>query len=205
MQVELVMFKSDGSRRDFTIAEGVTIVGRKHTCDLRIPLTSVSRQHCELTLKQNQLLVRDLGSSNGTFHNGNRVQSATLKAGDELAIGPVTFTVVVDGKPAKVKTIRSAVVPRPTSSNASGTPIVQKKPRELSDKHIPTPTPSSVDEEHLSPTVDLDDPTATLEALASSQRQPKDQIEFADPDDSILDLLKDDDDDLFYGKPDKKK
>ena len=41
MQVTLVMFKADGTRRDFPLKKDRIVVGRKNTCDLRIPLSSV--------------------------------------------------------------------------------------------------------------------------------------------------------------------
>jgi pSer/pThr/pTyr-binding forkhead associated (FHA) protein len=44
--------------------------------------------------------IEDLGSSNGTFHNGEKVQDAQLAPGDTVQIGPVTFLVQIDGVPA---------------------------------------------------------------------------------------------------------
>ena len=89
MNVTLVMFKSDGTRRDFPLSKQTTLIGRTNQCDLRVPLSSVSREHCEIVLEQQAVVIRDLGSSNGTYHNRRRVQQTTLIAGDEVAIGPV--------------------------------------------------------------------------------------------------------------------
>lgn len=105
----LAMFKSDGTRRDFPLVKDRVVIGRKNNCDLRIPLTAVSRQHCEVTIDQSQVTVKDLGSSNGTYHNNVRVQEATLSAGDELVVGPVVFTLIVDGQPADIKPVRTVV------------------------------------------------------------------------------------------------
>ncbi len=109
MEVTLVMFKSDSSRREFPVKPEGFVIGRKNTCDLRVPLTSVSRQHCELKVEDGRVKVRDVGSSNGTFHNSIRVQEAVLEAGDELVVGPVVFTVVIDGKPDVIDPVRSLV------------------------------------------------------------------------------------------------
>lgn len=109
MEVTLVMFKSDSSRREFPVKPGGFVIGRKNTCDLRVPLNSVSRQHCELKVEDGKVVVRDVGSSNGTFHNSIRVQEAVLEAGDELVVGPVVFTVVIDGKPDVIEPVRSLV------------------------------------------------------------------------------------------------
>jgi FHA domain len=100
MQVVLVMFRADGERRSFSIVREMTVVGRREDCDLRIPLGDVSRKHCRFILEDGAFRVEDLGSSNGTFHNGQKVQDATLAAGDTVTIGPVTFLVQIDGVPA---------------------------------------------------------------------------------------------------------
>ncbi len=100
MQAILVMFRADGERRSFSIARDMTVIGRREDCDLRIPLGEVSRKHCRMVRDGETLRLEDLGSSNGTFHNGHRVQEATLAPGDSVQIGPVVFVLQVDGVPA---------------------------------------------------------------------------------------------------------
>ncbi len=95
-----MMIKADGSRRRFPLPDGPTTVGRKNSCGLRIPLTSVSRLHCEFRVEDGRVSLRDLGSSNGTFKNGQRIQDTDLVAGDQVEVGPVRFTLVIDGQPA---------------------------------------------------------------------------------------------------------
>jgi pSer/pThr/pTyr-binding forkhead associated (FHA) protein len=100
MQVALFMFTPDGQRRRFPLQRDVTVIGRREDCDLRIPLTEVSRKHCRLVKDANGLRLEDLGSSNGTFHNGSRVQESLVQPGDHVQIGPVLFTVQIDGFPS---------------------------------------------------------------------------------------------------------
>jgi pSer/pThr/pTyr-binding forkhead associated (FHA) protein len=100
MQAVLVMFRSDGERRSFSIARDITVIGRREDCDLRIPLGDISRKHCRLIRDGESMRLEDLGSSNGTFHNGQRVQEATLTPGDSVQVGPVVFVLQVDGVPA---------------------------------------------------------------------------------------------------------
>ena len=100
MQVVLVMFTAAGERRSFSLSKDLTTIGRRENADLRIPLGDVSRKHCRLTLRGNQLHLNDLGSSNGTLVNGARVDSADLHPGDVLKVGPVQFVVQIDGQPA---------------------------------------------------------------------------------------------------------
>lgn len=100
MGVVLVMFRPDGQRRSFSITRDMTVIGRREDCDLRIPLGDVSRKHCRLILDGDTIKVEDLGSSNGTYRNGERIQQAELTPGDTLQIGPVVFVLQVDGMPA---------------------------------------------------------------------------------------------------------
>src|SRR5689334_22696523 len=101
MQAVLVMFRSDGERRSFSITRSITVIGRREDCDLRIPLGDVSRKHCRVVLEDDTLRLEDLGSSNGTYHNGQRVEKdALLQAGDSIQVGPVVFVLQVDGVPA---------------------------------------------------------------------------------------------------------
>src|SRR5687768_13618518 len=100
MQAVTVMFRSGGALRSFSIARDRTVIGRREDCDLRIPLGDVSRKHCRLVRDGDILKVEDLGSSNGTFLNGQRVQEALLSPGDSIQVGPVVFVLQVDGEPA---------------------------------------------------------------------------------------------------------
>lgn len=100
MQAVLVMFRSDGERRSFSIARDMTVIGRREDCDLRIPLGEVSRKHCRLIRDGDVMKIEDLGSSNGTFLNAHRVQEALLSPGDSIQVGPVVFVLQVDGTPA---------------------------------------------------------------------------------------------------------
>jgi predicted component of type VI protein secretion system len=100
MGVVMVMFRADQQRRSFSVTRDMTVIGRREDCDLRIPLGDVSRKHCRLILDGEAIKVEDLGSSNGTYKNGERIQQAEISAGDTLQVGPVVFVVQVDGFPA---------------------------------------------------------------------------------------------------------
>lgn len=111
MQVVLVMFKANGQRKDFKLKKPDTIIGRGNESDLRIPLAVVSRKHCELAIVGDSLTVEDLGSSNGTLVNNRRIkESVALKPGDTITVGPVVFTVTIDGQPETVKPVRTVIV-----------------------------------------------------------------------------------------------
>jgi pSer/pThr/pTyr-binding forkhead associated (FHA) protein len=71
---------------DISLDAATVVVGRHHWCDVRIDSPRVSRRHCRLILGHDGVLVHDLGSTNGTRINGQRVAQAVLLPGDELAI-----------------------------------------------------------------------------------------------------------------------
>jgi len=113
MEVNLILFKKDGSTRTFHLPSTVTTIGRRKDCDLCVPLMSVSRRHCELNLDQGRLSIRDLGSKNGTFLNGIRVSESMVKPGDVLKIGTLYFGVQIDGIPEDIETMRPQEIPAP--------------------------------------------------------------------------------------------
>ncbi|MEX2219785.1 MAG: FHA domain-containing protein [Phycisphaerales bacterium] len=103
MDATLTIVQPDGKTRDVPLRRPRTVIGRKPDCNIRVPVPSVSREHCELLLKEGRVTVRDLGSSNGTYVNRQRIQGeAPLSAGDLLALGPAVFVVRIDGEPATV-------------------------------------------------------------------------------------------------------
>ena len=126
IQVVLVMFRSDGERRSFSLPRTITVVGRREDCDLRIPLAEVSRKHCRIINENDTLRVEDLGSSNGTFVNGERAQEAAIGAGDTIAIGPVTFVVQVNGVPADEEIQAAGAVNPNTDTSVSLAPDSQE-------------------------------------------------------------------------------
>jgi pSer/pThr/pTyr-binding forkhead associated (FHA) protein len=102
MDVNLVLFKKDGSQKSFSLPDSTTVIGRRHDCDLCIPLKSVSRRHCQLNQNKDTINIRDLGSRGGTFLNGKRIADTTVKAGDYIRIGPLIFGLQINGQPEKI-------------------------------------------------------------------------------------------------------
>ena len=148
MKVSLVMFKEDGQQKTFDL-DARTIVGRKDDCDLRIPLEQVSRRHAMLMVTDKTVTIRDLGSSNGTYVNNERVTEQDLAPGDRVVIGPVVFTVQVNGQPADIKPAHTRLETKAslTKTGAAG---------------------ATADQDSGDFVLDEDDPISELEALAAS-------------------------------------
>ena len=79
------------------LAGGVRTIGRATGADFIVDAPLVSRVHCRVTaLPTGELEVRDLNSTNGTFVNGERVESAVLESGDRLQVGRVELVALRD-------------------------------------------------------------------------------------------------------------
>lgn len=84
------------------IVKDLTLVGRKEDSDLCLEHKSVSKLHCVLVKTDGMLFVRDLGSTNGTRVNGQRVRRAGLLPNDQLNIASYKFRIHLGPDPAPV-------------------------------------------------------------------------------------------------------
>ena len=162
MDVKLVMFKPDGRRKDIPITTDTTVIGRGENCELRVPLLSVSRRHTEVSIVDGVLKVKDLASSNGTYVNNGRVNEADLAAGDRLVVGPVVFTVQIDGMPEEISPVQGA------DQAGGGDEIIDLEADvigDVSDDETITRLEATQDEEE-----DFD-PISALEALAAESEK----------------------------------
>jgi pSer/pThr/pTyr-binding forkhead associated (FHA) protein len=75
------------------INKDLVVVGRKEDCDIQLDHKSVSKQHCVIVKTDGLLLVRDMGSTNGTRVNGQRVRRAALLPNDQLSIASLRYKI----------------------------------------------------------------------------------------------------------------
>ncbi len=75
------------------LTKDMTLFGRDEDCDVRLEHKSVSKLHCVIVKTDGLLLLRDLGSTNGTRVNGQRVRRAALLPNDALAVANLKFVV----------------------------------------------------------------------------------------------------------------
>ena len=120
MDVNLVLFRKGGSQKTFPLPDTTTVIGRRHDCDLCIPLKTVSRRHCQLNQNKEAVTIRDLGSRGGTYLNGKRINESALKPGDYIRIGPLIFLLQIDGEPEKI------TLPKPVKAPAKAKPAKPK-------------------------------------------------------------------------------
>lgn len=127
MSASMVVVHVDGRQSEVPLNKPVHVLGRATDCSLRIPSGKVSRHHCEITVNDGKVAVRDLGSSNGTYVNRRRITQTELAAGDMVCVGDFVFVLRVDGKPSIIDSeeiIEDGLVQtpssRPSGSDASG-------------------------------------------------------------------------------------
>jgi pSer/pThr/pTyr-binding forkhead associated (FHA) protein len=91
-----------------------TVIGRSRSADITLGHPLISRQHCEIFEADGRLMIRDMGSLNGTFVGDNRVaKEAVLEPGDLLTIGSVTFRVVIGGVARTQEAPTAEIAPTP--------------------------------------------------------------------------------------------
>jgi pSer/pThr/pTyr-binding forkhead associated (FHA) protein len=89
-----LVVRSGGGRagEHFLLEQESTTVGRSPDCDIFLDDVTVSRRHALVKRSNNQFLIEDQGSLNGTFVNRRRIESGGLEDGDEVQIGKYKLT-----------------------------------------------------------------------------------------------------------------
>jgi pSer/pThr/pTyr-binding forkhead associated (FHA) protein len=124
MEVTLVVVGGRYAGKEIPVSTQEFTIGRGQECQFRLKSDVVSRKHCAIVIEKGGVVLRDLGSTNGTFLNGQRIQERQeLKNGDHIAIGvlelEVRLAVSVAGKmKPKVRTVQEAAA-RTVASAAS--------------------------------------------------------------------------------------
>lgn len=92
---ELVVLSGPFKGRRVPLAKSVIRLGRDKTCDVSLEDEAASRVHAVITKNEDEVLVRDMDSTNGTFVNDTRIDQAPLKNGDRLGVGDTVFLVEI--------------------------------------------------------------------------------------------------------------
>ena len=96
MKVELKVVSGSRAGMVIPITGSQFMIGRAEDCQLKPRSELISRYHCALLTETSYVAVRDLGSKNGVYVNGERIGvEQELKNGDRLAIGPLEFEIVI--------------------------------------------------------------------------------------------------------------
>lgn len=131
--------QSSAPSKEFELIKSEIILGRDDSADIAIPASAVSRRHARLMLEGENYVLEDLGSSNGTFVNGQKLTGRRpLQAGDQIRLGQ-TITLVYQSpstahEPERTAVRRTPAVPSHVMQTSIGDePIIPMKagPRQL--------------------------------------------------------------------------
>jgi pSer/pThr/pTyr-binding forkhead associated (FHA) protein len=98
LRASLVPLDAGQGQAAIRLGSDTCIIGRSEECDIALPDKSVSKRHAELAGSPTHWTVRDLGSSNGVWVNGEKVGEVRLESGDRLKLGRLTFEFVAEGE-----------------------------------------------------------------------------------------------------------
>jgi pSer/pThr/pTyr-binding forkhead associated (FHA) protein len=97
MSEDMILLKQAGDppTAGIKLRRGTVGVGRAHDCDLVLSSLEVSRRHAEFSITDSTVTLRDLDSKNGTYVNGERIQTCNVLSGQELRFGGVSLWVAI--------------------------------------------------------------------------------------------------------------
>ncbi|MGO9203056.1 MAG: FHA domain-containing protein [Limisphaerales bacterium] len=107
---KLVLLSVGMTGRTHQLKAEKTTIGRLEDNTFQIAEPSVSSHHCEVLLRGNDIVVRDLNSTNGTYLSGEKITEATVKPGQILRLGQVEMRLETDAPPAAPKKLDQTMV-----------------------------------------------------------------------------------------------
>jgi pSer/pThr/pTyr-binding forkhead associated (FHA) protein len=107
---KLVLLSAGMTGRTHELKADKTTIGRVEDNAFQIPEPSVSSHHCEVLLKGEDVLVKDLNSTNGTYINGQKVSESALKPGQVLRLGQIEMRLETDTPAAAPKKLDQTLV-----------------------------------------------------------------------------------------------
>lgn len=128
MKLSLVVAQGVHAGKVIPVTSTEFVIGRDPQCQLRPASPAISKQHCALTARDAKVFIRDCGSTNGTFINGEQVAGdLEVKSGDRLKVGPLEFDLRIEvgtpapavARPSAIKTPSKAGVARPVVTAAA--------------------------------------------------------------------------------------
>src|SRR5947209_11668349 len=124
MHVSLKILQGSKAGKEFKIPTPKCLIGRGDECHLRPQSDASSRRHCVIITTENEVIVRDLKSRNGTFVNDERVaEEAVLLNGDILRVGPLQFEMMLEQTPGRDKRPKVTDIKEAVARTAEGSSI----------------------------------------------------------------------------------
>ena len=124
------------------LAMGESVIGRSRSAPVQIAESTVSRQHAILVVEPGVVRLKDLGSSNGTFVNGKRVEGTTgLSDGDKIVVGEAELVIRILAPLGPAEATQRLVLPPMTSPLVESGAKTAPAPEPVGFRPTPTPIP----------------------------------------------------------------
>src|SRR5262245_31918364 len=121
MHVRFKILQGSNKDKEVKIPAPKCLIGRGEDCHLRPQSDAISRHHCVIVTSENEVVVRDLKSRNGTFVNEEKVaDEAVLLNGDVLRVGPLQFEMIIEQSVSKTKRPKVADIKEAVARTAEG-------------------------------------------------------------------------------------
>ncbi len=104
----------DGPPEQAILDKSPFVIGRGESADLQVVSHGVSREHATIVSEGRLCRIRDLGSTNGTFVNGQRIREADLRDGDMVQVANVELVFYVGKAPSRQTMVTQVLPPMPT-------------------------------------------------------------------------------------------
>ncbi|OWK38727.1 FHA domain-containing protein [Fimbriiglobus ruber] len=166
MKIQLVVAAGVHKGKAIDVPGAQFVIGRDEGCHLRPASPLISNKHCVVFVRDGKAFAKDMGSTNGTFVNDERIEGeCEIKQGDRLRLGPLEFTIALSpGGPSDSTPLPDALKAVKSGSSAAQKPVAPPKPNVTA---IPKPTAHSTGSSanHVS----LDGATAEKKPAAPSK------------------------------------
>lgn len=189
MKLSLVVAQGVHSGKVIPVTSAEFVIGRDPQCQLRPASPAISKQHCALTVRDAKAYIRDCGSTNGTFINGEQVAGEQeVQSGDRLRVGPLEFDLRIEAgvpapaaarpasaKPASKGGIKPAAAVATDTVPAGGTVVMDPPAAKAANTTVVEGSPGSPqdDADHLAAMLlGLDEPAGSGPTVESMSADP---------------------------------
>lgn len=177
MQVKLKVIGGKHDGREIGISVPEFLIGRANDAHLRPNSDLISREHCSIKVVDGKVLVKDLGSRNGTLVNGKRLEvEYAARPGDILRVGQLQFEFIIDvaqpsSKKPKVQDVADAVARTGAASGNNGDSVSDDSITDWLSQPSETPSSHSLTDTQQ---FRFDEPTKLFQ---KSEEKPKDSTD----------------------------
>ena len=132
----LIYKRTDGTEKTYEFGGKPLIFGRLPEAEIQVRDAFISRIHANLNYVNNTFVLKDLGSTNGTYRNGTRVYECELTSGDKIQVGDAALMFEIDAstETAVLRQVPAQTPPRPAVAMATAVsePLVEfSRPNDL--------------------------------------------------------------------------